>query len=92
MLVNQDSLSACVHNIADINETIHSLTSTIKSITNKFCTKTYTYTDVCEFCKLNNQRQKNVPENKPWLNDECVRKYKLYKTRYYNVTIIKRYK
>ena len=79
MLVNQDSLSACVYNIADINETIHSLTSTIKSITDKFCTKTYTYTDVCEFCKLNKQLQKNVPENKPWFTDECVRKYKLYK-------------
>ena len=39
MLVNQDSLSACVHNIADVNETIHSLTPTIKSITDKFCTK-----------------------------------------------------
>ena len=42
VLVNRDSLSACVNNIMniiDINETIYSLTSTIKSITDQFCTK-----------------------------------------------------
>ena len=80
MLVNRDSLSACVYDITDINETIHSLTSTIKSFTDQFCIKTCTFTEIWESCKLNKQRQNHNIANKTWFDDECVRKYKLYKT------------
>ena len=80
VLVNQDSLSACVNNIADINETIMSLTSLIKSVTDQFCSKTFSKIDLCEYCKINKSYKQKNTNNKPWFDDECARKYKVYKT------------
>ena len=80
VLVNQDSLSACVNNITDINETIMSLTSLIKSVTDQFCSKTFSKIDLCEYCKINKSYKQKNTNNKPWFDDECARKYKVYKT------------
>ena len=77
VLVNQDFLNACINNIAVINETILSLTSLIKSVTEQFCSKKI---ELCEYCKINKPYKQNNQNNKPWFDDECVRKYKVYKT------------
>ena len=80
--INQDAFNACVENISDrnINEIILSLTSTIKSVTDQFCSKTSIKIDLCDYCKINKSYENNEQNNKPWFDEDCIRKYKKYKT------------
>ena len=83
ILINRDSLAACVDNIVDINQSVQNFTKTLNDITDEFCQKSYIKTDTCDTCKANRHFRQNDNHDKPWFNIECAKRYSTYKKALY---------
>ena len=79
ILVNRDSLAVCAENIKDINRSVQDFTINIREITYHFCSKSFKTTDICDTCKIKGRSTQNDNPNRPWFDEECARKYSVYK-------------